>query len=94
MVGNGTNRYTHEATITLTGNRDSPSLALGRTMVVGAKALGIFGEVSLHSNYVCLFSGYMFRLSFFSQQVDKARQSIDELVFPIISVCKQSKTEY
>eukprot|EP00117_Sycon_ciliatum_P037364 scpid335/ scgid27970/ Fibrocystin-L; Polycystic kidney and hepatic disease 1-like protein 1 len=48
FIGNKTHPYNHNATITLTGNRGIKSFALSRTMVVGAKAMAVFGKLYLY----------------------------------------------
>ena len=50
-VGLESSRFTHQATINLKGNRRTPDYVLSRSMIVGSKAIGVFGEVSLSWKY-------------------------------------------
>ena len=47
VVGTEDSPFQHKATITLTGRRGTPDLALARNMNLGSKALGVFGNVSI-----------------------------------------------
>lgn len=44
-MGEEEDPFKHQAIITLTGRRGEPDLALARTMNLGSKALGVFGNV-------------------------------------------------
>ncbi|KAI6655737.1 Fibrocystin-L-like [Oopsacas minuta] len=48
IIGTAQSHFTHKAIITLTGNRYSEEVVLSRTMNLGSKALGIFGNASLY----------------------------------------------
>ena len=48
-VGSQEEPYQHKAIITLTGKRGQPDVSFSKTMNLGSKALGIFGNVSLYS---------------------------------------------
>ncbi len=46
IIGTEMSPFTHQVTLTLTGRREDAILALARTVIVGSKAIGIFGNVS------------------------------------------------
>ena len=48
IIGTPESRFTHKAVITLNGNRFSEEIILSRSMNLGSKALGIFGNASLY----------------------------------------------
>lgn len=48
VVGSENNPFTHNVVITLTGRREDIPLALANSVVVGSKAIGVFGNVSLY----------------------------------------------
>lgn len=47
IVGQEGSPFQHEATIYLKGSRQMPNLALSRNVIVGSKAIGVFGELHL-----------------------------------------------
>ena len=48
VIGTPINPFQHKAIITLNGNRFSEELVLSRTMNLGSKAIGIFGNLSIY----------------------------------------------
>jgi plastocyanin len=46
-VGEEASPFSHQATINLKGNRRTPDFAVSRSMILGSKAIGVFGELRL-----------------------------------------------
>ena len=47
IIGTEISPFTHTVVLTLTGRRQDTPLVLARSVVVGSKAIGVFGNVSL-----------------------------------------------
>ena len=45
IIGTEASPFTHHVTLTLTGRREDDPLVLARSIIVGSKAIGIFGNV-------------------------------------------------
>ena len=45
IIGTEESPFTHQVTVTLTGRKEERPLVLARGIIVGSKAIGIFGNV-------------------------------------------------
>ena len=57
LIGSEDQPFQHNAVITLNGRRDDALVALAPTMILGSKAIGVFGNVRTHMHiHACMYT--------------------------------------